>query len=93
MLRVIGCTQCGNQDNLCIEFKFTVESKSCSECHNIQSNVWSFHFCNIACFTKWFDEVKEKGISCQDCRGTGNQFGFKANGICTVCKGKKFVIL
>jgi RecJ-like exonuclease len=91
MLVVIGCDTCGNQDNLCIEFKFTAESKSCSECHSINSNTWSFHFCGLPCFFRWAKIVEEKGVPCRDCHSTGYLFGIKVNGTCTTCKGKKFV--
>lgn len=91
MLVVIGCDHCGSQDDLCIEFKLTVESKSCAACHTINSNTWSFHFCGIACFQEWFHKVEKTGIPCKDCHSTGYMFGIKVNGNCTTCKGKKFI--
>jgi hypothetical protein len=91
MLTVIGCDHCGNESNLNVSFTFTAQSECCEKCHHLRSTSKTFHFCDIECFTLWFDKVKGTGIPCWDCRGTGFSSGFESNGICTLCDGKKYL--
>ena len=90
MMQIVKCTQCGTESGLCIDFKFDVETKSCSECHEIKVTSWDFNFCSFGCFLAWFESAKMRGLPCQDCYGTGYAFGVQSNGECKRCKETKF---
>jgi hypothetical protein len=83
----VGCTQCKKTSSLPVKFTFTVEYVAGN---NVPKD-WTFSFCDLNCFFAWLSKIKKNGVPCQDCYGTGWWGGFKANGKCKTCKGKKFV--
>jgi RecJ-like exonuclease len=88
MMTIIGCSQCGKQEHLPIEFEFTARVVCCNHCHNARDSYIIFHFCDLVCFTAWYKGVLESGgINCWECRGTGYSSGFESNGTCELCKG------
>ena len=88
MLTTITCSTCDKDGLLPVEFKFTVEARSCGECHRINTKEFKFFFCDVGCFSAWFEDVLKKGVPCQDCRETGFMAGFESNGQCETCGGK-----
>lgn len=96
MLQVVVCTQCGESGHFTMEFSYVLEPKPCGVCHRFDEHRWRYHFCNQACFVKWFkgNNIGTEGVPCRACMNsegvsTGYEAGFKENGRCTICKGKK----
>jgi len=90
MFTVIHCSQCDSEGMFKLSLKVDIEVKSCPSCRHINVKNWTFYFCDMVCMLKWLKKNKYK-ISCQDCRETGYESGFKENGICKTCLGKKMV--
>lgn len=91
MVMTIGCSQCGNESNLAVSFKFTALVECCEKCYKTRDDSNKFFFCNLKCFSKWFKSVEKKGVPCWYCGTTGYTAGFKQNGRCTLCHGKKYL--
>lgn len=84
MVQTIGCTQCGKENMLSINFKFTSEVSTCKQCHKIHAIDWTYYFCDLNCFMKWIKENKiaQKGLPCQSCQACDEHKE------CRRCKGK-----
>lgn len=99
MLMAVQCTQCGKEGGFDLHLTFTHETKICKGCHHIDQGEWQYYFCDLGCMFKWLEKnkVKKNGFECRGCRShdtkkaTGFFAGFKQNGVCTDCKGKKRV--
>jgi RecJ-like exonuclease len=77
--------------NLSVSFKFTAQTECCDKCHKTSDDSAEFFFCNLKCFSKWFETVEKRGVPCWDCHTTGFAYGFKVNGKCSLCNGKKYL--
>ncbi len=100
MLMVVACNHCHKSGTFDIEIKFHPHGRSCcGHCGQEEQKFWLFNFCDIECLFGWLrkKKVSENGIPCRDCidygtgKASGFTAGFKQNGICGTCKGKKAV--
>jgi|SRR3989304_5619764 len=99
MLQMIHCTQCNETGSFDIHIEFTPETEFCEHCRHAERRTWSYYFCTRACMFKWLKEkhVEKEGFPCRDCHSvstgeaTGFAFGFKENGVCKTCRGKKCI--
>lgn len=91
VVQMIHCDWCGQTGWHKVAFIYTYKGETCKECHRMTSSNWKFWFCDQECFFSWIkdQEIAEKGITCQDCHGTGWAFGFEENGTCKTCDGAK----
>lgn len=106
MLQIITCTHCHGSSPFDIHLEADFRHDHCS-CGHQSYGVWRFYFCTLDCFLDWMKKkkVSKVGIPCQGCIGplsgimghkavfsqTGFSSGFRSNGICRSCKGKKAV--
>ena len=88
MMQIIGCTYCKKESMLAIEFRFLSQVFHCIHCKETKDDEWVYHFCNIDCFTKWFEEneITQKGVPCKDCGS------YRLQGECKRCGGSGKVL-
>ena len=100
MLTIVCCTGCGKSGMFDISLTFDPEHRHCKSCGHQESQGWHYQFCILSCFMDWLtkNKVADLGFPCRDCidvMGTGKPsgfaHGFKENGTCKTCKGKKTV--
>jgi hypothetical protein len=85
------CEQCKSESGLNVSFGFTAQSECCEKCHHLRSISKTFVFCNLKCFSDWFEKIQKTGIPCWGCNTTGFDYGFESNGVCILCNGEKYL--
>ena len=100
-MMIVGCTGCHKAGAFDIHLEFTAKHEMCGKCGHDQNRNWRFQFCLLSCMIEWMkkENVAEVGFPCQDCldilggegKPCGFAHGFKQNGICKTCDGKKTV--
>lgn len=99
MIELIRCTNCNETGRLPIVFSLIIKENRCKCCHKSDPKKWTYHFCDIDCFSTWFMDngIKRVGVKCLDCtkgyatEPNGFAFGFESNGVCGTCNGAKRV--
>lgn len=99
VMMIVCCTGCGKSGEFDVHLQFQAERDRCNECFHDQSHPWNFQFCVLSCFIGWMKKKKvaKLGFPCQRCvdmrtgQPSGFAFGFKENGVCKSCEGKKTV--
>lgn len=100
MLMVMRCTRCGKAGEFDLDLIFEPKHERCGSCGHQAERAWHYRFCILGCFIEWMKEIQvaENGLPCQDCvdlmgtgRPSGFAGGFKENGVCRTCDGKKAV--
>jgi len=97
MYALIHCKNCGGTNHLSIRLSFTRKVEFCEKCGHSDCPKWDFDFCDRKCLFEWLrkNKIEKNGFPCQDCalhgKPTGFCAGFKENGVCSTCRGKKVV--
>ena len=99
MMTIITCTGCGKDGGLPVELELEYKVSNCGHCGQTDRKTWKYWFCTVECMIKWIEknDVAKVGVPCKDCFSydvggpTGYFCGFKQNGICKTCRGKKVV--